>query len=132
MPALFGIRRRSNGSTKLVDTPGHEVNQSRSRSIRRPSPPRAATTRGECNLAGFAVDGTLAMSENVGKLHFWDAETGEPGREPVEVIPHKSDDHTISGGANQSRDRRLLVRQVGTASLRSGRPMTIRKYYPSS
>ncbi len=63
----------------------------------------STTAQGYCNFSGFTADGTLAMTEHVGKLYFWDADSGQPAREPIETIPHKPNDHTIFGGANQSR-----------------------------
>jgi len=64
--------------------------------------------RGYLNYAGFTADGKFAISEHEGTLHYQDAETGEP-IVTIEAIEKKENDHTIFGGANQSRDRNVIV-----------------------
>ncbi|MEM7314692.1 MAG: hypothetical protein AAF497_16220, partial [Planctomycetota bacterium] len=64
--------------------------------------------RGYLNFAGFSPDGQFAISEHEGTLHYHDVETGESAA-IIEAIEPKPDDHTIFGGANQSRDRSTIV-----------------------
>ena len=62
----------------------------------------------DLNFVGFTADGKHAISEHGGALHYHDCETGDPVA-TVDAIPEKEGDHTIFGGANQSRDRSTIV-----------------------
>ena len=64
--------------------------------------------RGGANFAGFSPDGQCAISEHRGTLHYHNASTGEPVA-TIEAIEPKQGDHTIFGGACQSRDRTTVV-----------------------
>ena len=62
----------------------------------------------DLNFVGFTPDGVFAISEHGGTLHYHDASTGAPVS-TIDAIPANQDDHTIFGGANQSRDRSTIV-----------------------
>ncbi len=60
-----------------------------------------------CNYAGFSSDGKTMVSEHLGTLCFWNADTGKLD-EKIVAIPVQGQ-HTLFGGANQSRDRGTIV-----------------------
>ena len=60
------------------------------------------------NFVGFTPDGELFISEHRGTLHYHNVNTGEPVA-TIDAIDPKQGDHTIFGGANQSRDRSTIV-----------------------
>ncbi len=62
----------------------------------------------DLNCVGFTADGKLTISEHAGTLHFHDVSSGKPVA-TIDAIPENHDDHTIFGGANQSRDRLTIV-----------------------
>ena len=62
----------------------------------------------DLNFVGFTPDGKFAISEHGGTLHYYDVESGQAAA-TVDAIPMNEDDHTIFGGANQSRDRSTIV-----------------------
>ena len=62
----------------------------------------------DLNFVGFTPDGKFAISEHTGTLHYHDCDTGKLVT-TLEAIPKKQGDHTIFGGANQSRDRSTIV-----------------------
>ena len=65
-------------------------------------------TRGYLNFAGFTPDGKSIISEHEGTLHYHDADTGELVA-TLDAIENRENDHTIFGGANQSRNRSTIV-----------------------
>jgi len=62
----------------------------------------------DLNFVGFTPDGEFAISEHRGTLHYHNVDTGEPVA-TIDAIDPKQGDHTIFGGANQSRDRSTIV-----------------------
>lgn len=64
--------------------------------------------RNYLNFAGFTPDGANVIAEIEGTLFFLNVLTGELTHK-IEAIESRENDHTIFGGANQSRDRSILV-----------------------
>ena len=62
----------------------------------------------DLNFTGFTPDGKQTVSEHSGRLYYHDVETGQLVTS-FEAIKANTNDHTIFGGANQSRDRSTLV-----------------------
>ena len=90
------ISAQSNGDIRIWDTKSGEELKA------------VWPNRGDLNFAGFSADGQLAITEHDGTLYYHEVTTGEL-KATVEAILKNEDDHTIFGGANQSRDRTTLV-----------------------